>query len=434
MNAGQRRPADHRITVLQIVSHAAGAAKRRSTSGPERRALAALDHWDYEQFRIVLTYAPAGRLYEDFRRAAADNPALTLVPLVPPRRRDWRALQRISRMIRTHGVDVVHTQGAHGTDWWAALAARMTGVRSIVTRPVALCDYDLPPLTFHRFRLTDRMALRRCHAMVFVSDAVRARSIACGEAVASRSRVIRNGVDLHRFTPVATATGTPPVFGMIGQLLPVKDWNTFLNVATRVFAAIPDSRALIVGDGPERERLERDIAHRGLADRIRLVGFLSDVTRALAAMDVFALTSRREGLPVAIAEAMAVGRPVVATDVGGVREMVLHGETGFLASAGDAEALASGIVRLLRDPALRGRFGRAGRLVAERRFSLEAMVTAYGDLYREAATRHPSRWPPPPSGVTPHPRPPVSASIPTDGGSPPAGRSSGDNPVRSGSG
>lgn len=378
-----------RITVLQIIAHADGNAAHRSVGGAERWALEALDHWDYSRFRLVVTYSREGRLRGEFEAATADHPSITLLDVPAPRRRDWRSFDHFRRAIRWHGVDVVHSQGPHGTDWWGALAARAAGAASVVTRPIALSAYRLRPRTHYRFLVLDRFALARS-SMVFVSEHERAEAVRIRETAPSRSQVVLNGVDLARFRPVARPPGQPPAFGMVGQLVPAKDWDTFLGACEHVFAAIPDSRALIVGDGPEYDRIAGIVAERGWAERVHMVGFSPDVTRHLAAMDVFVLASIREGLPIAIIEAMAMARPVVATDVGGNREIVREGRTGHLVPVGDAPALADRIIRLLRDDALRARFGAAARADAERRLSIGAMVRAYERLYvervRDAAT------------------------------------------------
>lgn len=375
---------DGRITILQVVANAAGTVGRRSVGGPERRAFASLEHWDYSRFRLVLTYSPEGRLVREFEQVAADNPDVTLLPIPAPGRRNWRALWQFMRLIREHGIDITHSQGPHGTDWWVALAARLAGAASVVTRPVALSHYAMPPRSFHRFRLLDRLALLATFAMVFVSEDVRAESIRIGEAQQHTSRVIRNGVDLDHFVPAHVRDETPPTFGMVGQLLPVKDWDTFLAASERIFAAVPDSRAVIIGDGPQRERIAQAIADRGWQDRVEMTGFLSDVAPALARLDVFTLTSVREGLPVSIIEAMGMAKPVVATDVGGVRSIVEDGRTGYLVQPGDAAAIGDHIIRLLRDRALRDRFGAAARAAAEEKLSISAMVRGYERLYTEA--------------------------------------------------
>ena len=374
-------------TILQIVSVAAsGQDGQRSIGGPERRSLTALDFIDGDRFRVVVAYAPSGRLHSSFREVAERSAHISLVPFDPPRRRDWRSLAELKAMIEAHDVDVVHSQGAHGTDWWAASAARLTGAACIVARAIALPDYHLRRRTFLRFLWTERRALRHMHAMVFESSDIRDRAVACGEIDRQRARVIPNGIDLRRFgaVPVRSADA-PPTFGMVAQLLPVKDWDTFLDAAGRIFAAVPGSRGVMVGDGPERDRLRAAVAARGWEDRMHMTGFQADVRPFLAGMDVFMLTSQREGLPIAIAEAMATARPVVATNVGGVSDMVRDGETGFLTRPRDPAGIAERVIGLLRDRDRRERFGKNARERAEHTLSIDAMVRAYEDLYDEAA-------------------------------------------------
>jgi glycosyltransferase involved in cell wall biosynthesis len=143
-------------------------------------------------------------------------------------------------------------------------------------------------------------------------------------------------------------------------------------------------RATLIGDGPLRDRVAADVAARGLGGAVELVGHTENVAARLGELDVFLFTSHREGLSVAILEAMASGLPVVATDVGGTREQVVEGENGFVRAAGDVEGLAEACARLAASAALRERMGRASRARAEALFSAEGMVAGYAACYHDA--------------------------------------------------
>jgi glycosyltransferase involved in cell wall biosynthesis len=148
------------------------------------------------------------------------------------------------------------------------------------------------------------------------------------------------------------------------------------------------AETLIVGEGPDRPRLEQEIRALGVTERVRLVGERYDVPQLLAEADVFALSSASEGMPVSVLEAMAAGLPVVSSRVGGVPELVVDGETGILVRPGDASALAAALSSLIADPAERRRLGAAGRARAEERFDLEPFRRAHVELYsRELARR-----------------------------------------------
>jgi glycosyltransferase involved in cell wall biosynthesis len=145
---------------------------------------------------------------------------------------------------------------------------------------------------------------------------------------------------------------------------------------------VPEAIFVIAGDGPLRSKLERFAADEGIASKTRFLGIRDDVPVVLAALDVFALTSLWEGLPLTVMEAMAAAKPVVATAVNGVPELVEDGVTGFLAPPQGVEQLAVHVTRLLKDSALAEQMGRAGRQRIETRFTVEHMVTQLADLYR----------------------------------------------------
>ena len=142
---------------------------------------------------------------------------------------------------------------------------------------------------------------------------------------------------------------------------------------------------LIAGDGPQRKELENLAAHLGLTGRVSFLGWRDDAVELLGALDIFCMSSRWEGCPMVLLEAMAMRCPVVATDIGGVREIVINEETGLLVAPGDPEALADAVLRLLAADAERERMGAAGRQRVEQHFGVEDMLAAYARLYRNLA-------------------------------------------------
>jgi glycosyltransferase involved in cell wall biosynthesis len=197
--------------------------------------------------------------------------------------------------------------------------------------------------------------------------------------------VIPNAVDVDA-APRARLEGDPPRIVTVGRLAAPKDALTLVR-ALAALGPLP-FRAVLVGDGPDRAEVEAAVRSLGLADRVELAGSRADVPDLLAAADLFVLSSRSEGAPFSILEAMAAGLPVVASEVGGVAELVAHGETGLLVPAGDPAPLADALRTLLVDPGLRSRLGAAGRARARERFDLRALRGAHVELYaRELARR-----------------------------------------------
>jgi len=174
------------------------------------------------------------------------------------------------------------------------------------------------------------------------------------------------------------------VFGFVGRLVPIKDVPTLLLAFERLLQTIPDAYLLLAGDGPTRPDVQALIADRALASHVRLLGWREDLARIYAAMDVCVLSSRNEGTPVALIEAMQAGRPIIATRVGGVPDVVADGDTGLLVGPGDVEALAGAMATLARDPALRSRLGQLGRERTARQFGSERLVDDIATLYENA--------------------------------------------------
>jgi len=191
---------------------------------------------------------------------------------------------------------------------------------------------------------------------------------------------------------------TDPVLAIVAALRPEKNHELFLEVARRVTAPFTKAQFLIVGDGPRRAPLEQLARELGIADHVHFLGTRADVPRLLSTSDVFALTSHNEANPVSILEAMSVGKPVVATNVGSIREVVTDGRTGYLVRPGDADALTSRVLELLEDPLRCQAMGAAAREAVVAGWSVDAMVRRYERLIASIFNR--KRRPPRPGPPT----------------------------------
>ncbi|MCB9384440.1 MAG: glycosyltransferase family 4 protein [Bryobacterales bacterium] len=217
----------------------------------------------------------------------------------------------------------------------------------------------------------------------FAVGEAQAEALRRGGVAPKKIRLARNGVDCDgRFRPAEPGAPSNHLrLGWVGRLSEEKDPALFV----RTVAALPDAEGLLIGDGPERFRIEQLIRALGVADRVRITGFTDRVTERLAPLDALLLTSRVEGSPLTVLEAMSLRKPVVAADVGGVREAVEDGVTGFLVAERTQRAFAEAAGRL-RDPELRRRMGEAARRVVVERFSRTAMLAAYREGFRSLGT------------------------------------------------
>jgi glycosyltransferase involved in cell wall biosynthesis len=315
-------------------------------------------------------------------RETADALGLRYVSLRHVRRpinpwRDALGLVELCRVIRLVRPDVVHVSSSK---------AGVLGRLAAWALRVPVCVFTVHGWAFAAadgrasllYRWADRLVSPVTSATICVSELERASGVAARTCAAERTVVIPNAVDV-RGALRASRQRSRPLLLAVGRLRPPKDFDTLL----RALALLPSDafEAAIVGDGPQREELAALLAQLGLEDRVRLEGERRDVPALLAEADAFVLSSRSEGLPVSVLEAMAAGLPVVATAVGGVGEAVVDGETGLLVRPADPEALAAALASIVADASLRRRLGAAGRARAEALFDLEGWRRAHVALY-----------------------------------------------------
>jgi len=291
---------------------------------------------------------------------------------------------RLRRRLRSEGTDVLHAHNATAF-FYGTIAARLSGAAAAV-----FTEHDRVHPDRVRIRWTHRILSRFATRSVAVSEFL-ARALRRGEGFpANRLVTIPNGIDEEALAAGSDREGARralglapdgPVIGVVAGLKPVKNHPVMLRAFRRVRDRIAGSRLLFVGDGPQRDELRELATELRISADVHFLGFRRDVGAVLAAVDVVALASSSEGLPLAVLEAMACARPVVATDVGAISEAVVPGETGRLVPPGDPEALADALVWVLEDPARARELGRRGRERFRARFTLERMVRAYEEVY-----------------------------------------------------
>jgi glycosyltransferase involved in cell wall biosynthesis len=292
-------------------------------------------------------------------------------------------MARVARELRRRRVQIVHSYLFHA-NWFGTLAARMAGVPVTI---VSKRSMDVYPRARDRWacRVVNRLADR----VTAVAEAVRDHVHVTEHCPVEKIVVIPNGIDTDGAeaspppgaVPALLGDGEGAVVGTIARLVWKRGHEELLQAAALVVQAEPSVRLAIVGDGPLRSTLEARARGLGLDGEIRFLGAVPNAARLLPGFDVFVLSSVLEGMSNAVLEAMAAGRPVVATRVGGNSELVVDGETGFLVPPRDPGALADAVLRLVRDPQMARRFGEAGRRRAQSEFSLATMVGRLERLY-----------------------------------------------------
>ena len=291
---------------------------------------------------------------------------------------------------RNQGLDLVHVHYAipHATSAWVA-QEMLKGERDlkIVT---TLHGTDITLVGLHpSFQAITRFSILRSHGLTAVSEFLKQRTVEDFAVPEERIRVIPNFIDPRVFRrdkePCHRATLAPGgerILMHVSNFRPVKRLPDVVEVFARIHQEVP-SRLVMVGDGPERPRAVEKALELGVADHVLFLGKHQSVDELLACADLFLLPSKNESFGLAALEALACGTPVIGSDMGGLPEVVRHGETGFLFPLGSVEEMAEAGVSLLRDQELWSRFSQAARVDSVERFSSDKILPLYEDLYRE---------------------------------------------------
>lgn len=388
-----------RIRVLEVV--------RPSLGGMKKHVQGLVQGLDKDRFEVFLA-APTDEVFHQW----GDSEGVGYIPLEisgnAPVPRDLIACLKLRKLTKTIQPDICHFHGFTAAAIGRVAVAALNRPRvvytvhnSVASRPDArgkICFY------------TERALARFTHRVIAVSKAIYTEYAAIPRLGPEKTRHIPNGIDLKRFRPVASfetqrrekakeAMGCRveiPVVGLVARLIPDKGVKTFLMAIAALRRTGLAPQVIIAGDGPSRPDLEAFAGKLGLFGQVRFLGFIEDMVSFYEALDVFALSSFSEGMPLALIEAMAVGAPVVATRTGGVEEIVAgrSGEAedmvipdaGRVVAPGDPEAMAACIRDALLYPEESRIFADRARLYVKENFSLEDMVRKTERVYEEVLT------------------------------------------------
>jgi glycosyltransferase involved in cell wall biosynthesis len=325
-------------------------------------------------------HAPNVELYERARRRGIS------VRMVHCKgRADWRAVREIREYIAQDQIDLVHAHG-YKADLYGYLAAR--GMEKPI---VATChNWVGGTAALGIYNRLDRMVLKRFNAIAAVSGAVKERLLQSGIAPGA-VKIIANGIDVEAFSHAVLQESVSPetrTIGMVARLDLQKGFECLLLAVHKLRETFANFKVVVTGEGPDRPAIEQMIEQYGLGSSITLAGARSDMPNVYAAMDIFVLPSLNEGLPMTVLEAMAASRPVVASAVGAIPDLIQNHETGLLVMPGDPSGLRDALARLLSAPDLCRRLGAQAQEWVGRNFTAEAMAGKYRLLYDEVLDRN----------------------------------------------
>lgn len=368
---------------------------RLNVGGPARHAIALTAELDSARFATTLITGVGERDEGDLSaeaRARGVDPVVVaeLGPRIRPGR-DLVALGKLVRLLRSLRPDLVHTHTAKAGAL-GRVAARLAGVPIIVhTFHGHVLEGYFSPTRTRLFIQIERALARITDRIVTVSPRVRLDLLARGIGQPEQMEVVPVGLDLARFHQRSVSPpclrqqlaipSDAPLLGIVGRLVPIKDHPTLFQALALLQIHGPAPHLIVAGDGECREVLKGLAQDLGLASRIHFVGWRNDLEAILRELDVVICCSKNEGTPVALIEAMAAGVPVLSTDVGGVGDLILHGETGWLVPSGNPSALASSIRELLADRDRRVQTLAAARRLAVERHDVNRLIQRMEALY-----------------------------------------------------
>jgi glycosyltransferase involved in cell wall biosynthesis len=359
--------------------------------GAETLAVQLLERLDPQRFRRTLVAYQRLESHDRQVHAHASTVArlrdaeIDVLELNRRDRRDLAAWRPFLRMLRAGDVDVLHSHKL-GPNVWATSFARFFPVRVVLAH-----EHSWSFEGSRQRMLADRWLVGTgCDAFIAVSERDRQRMETVEGIPAARLRYIPNGIpalaparDDDRVRRELAIPDGAPVVGAVGVFRLVKDFESLVRAHAALLERMPDAHLVIVGDGPEKAAVQRLVADLGIAERVRLPGLRDDAVRLAGAFDVAVNSSRSEGSSLAVLEYMALGRPIVATAVGGTPDLLGQGEAGVLVPSADPEALGTAIGDLLADPAYALELGERARRRQREHYDVDVQAQRIAGLYEE---------------------------------------------------
>jgi glycosyltransferase involved in cell wall biosynthesis len=381
---GWEKTGERVVLDTRVVTEAGG--------GPDKTILNSPRFLTAAGYRMLCAYMhpPGDPGFEQLRHRAQRLQA----PLLSVQDRgpwDMKVLTQLLHICRRERVQIWHGHD-YKSNALGLLLRRFWPMRLVTTVHGWVKETRRTPLYYK----VDRLCLPRYESVICVSEDLRDQCLACG-VPPDRSILIENGIDLEEYVRSRTVSdakerlGLPPgrlVVGAVGRLSPEKGFDLLIHSVHHLLKNGTDLELVIAGEGDDRPRLEALMRELNVEDRVHLLGYRADTIALYEAMDLFALSSFREGLPNVLLEAMALEVPVIASRIAGVPRLVQDGANGLLVAPGSVEDLTRALKALAENVELRAQLGRAGRRTVETRYSFAGRMRKIGSLYDDLLSRN----------------------------------------------
>ena len=348
-----------------------------------------------ERFSVFVASNPGGIFEKKLMEVG-----IKIDPVRMTNRYNLGIISRLKKIIKTKDVRIVHSQGGRA-DFFARIAARIANVPIIISSMAMLVEgYDVSISRKGLYVLIDRWTERWVDRFIILSEASRRTLIERHKIPPEKIVKIHNGIEIEEYHPDLKEVRNKklelrrelglksdmPVIGAIGRLVWQKGFEYLIQAIPQVIETFPEAKFLIVGDGPLRRRLEELSERLKIKDNIIFTGFRSDIKDILATIELLAMPSLLEGLPIVLLEGMAMAKPIVATRIDGMTEVLENGETGLLVPAKNPHELAEVIIEILKNKTKADLLGQNARKIIEEKFSVKRMVEQTELVYEKLLT------------------------------------------------
>ena len=360
--------------------------------GGERVFAQIINRLPVKKYKVTVACLPTGAFIEKIERSGAQVKSVDMRNRFNP-----KIILQLASLIKTEKIDIVNSQGARA-DFFARIASKLAGVTATIsTVQMPVGGFDVNPIKKFVYMALDRFSERFVDRFIVTSDTLEKTMIETHKIGPQRVVKIYNGVETEeycvdegeltnrrsKFRKESCLEENVPVVGTIGRLVWQKGFEHFIEAIPDVLKRFKKARFLVVGEGALKDKLEAKSKSLSLEDKIIFTGFRNDIKDVLAAIDIFVMPSLLEGLPMILLEAMAMAKPIVATNIDGVKEVLNNGETGLLVTPRDPIVLSEAIVDLLNHRDKAYQMGLAARRVVEKRFGADIMVQKVEKIYEK---------------------------------------------------